>query len=528
MVTALTFNQLQVRIFFLIFILFTTAVVSYRTFIERPQLERSILQIAQKELQILSYSARNYLKSLSTINYDYAVWDQSYDFIETQEAEYIEENFVDDMFVSLKLDGVVIYKENLEVLYAKGYDHEKGKPIKFRFYDFESTPSNKTIIPSRSQNKKITQGVGLIETEHGHALYSITEIKRSDRTGQNRGFILFIKLFKTSVIDEIQKYTMTDITVQNVSPNNANKALVDWTKEVNLSSITAQSQRHIFDVHKTPLMLLTMTHSNGEIPPLLDKQSFIFIMLFTLLIFIVYRLISYIIIRPVKQLADQIKGIDENENIRFLDESYQIKELDSVSIHFNELMATIARQKSLLSQQAYTDTLTNISNRRGFEQHLEKHCQLYIRQKICFSVIIADIDHFKVYNDHLGHLAGDEALAKVAKTLNEHFKRSNDLCARYGGEEFIMFYSDISIEMLEKKLTQILAAFAELDLPHPVSKTAAYITVSLGACIVMASDEIEKELKMKSVIRAADDALYQAKNEGRNRFVITRYKIDDC
>lgn len=528
MVTSLTFNQLQVRIFFLIFILFTSAVVSYRIFIERPQVERSLLQLAQKELQILSFSARNYLKSLNSINYDYAVWDQSYQYIKTHKRDYIEENFINDTFVSLKLDGVVIFKENLELVYAKGYEHQKGKPLKFSFYDFDSYPENKSIIPSRAKNQKVAQTSGLIKTKYGPALYSITEIKRSDRTGENRGFILFLKLFRTSVIDEIKKYTMTDITTQYVSQSHGNKALVDWTAEATLSAVALQRQRYILDVHKAPLVLLTMTHSEGEIPPLLDKESFSFISLFTLLIFVVYSLISHIIIRPVKQLAEQIKSVDERlddtEKIKLLDENYHIKELDSVSAHFNELMATISRQKSLLNHQVYTDTLTNIANRRGFEQHLEKHCQLYIRQKVGFSVIIADIDHFKMYNDKLGHLAGDDALVKVAQLLDKHFKRSNDLCARYGGEEFIMFYSDISFEMLETKLAQILEAIAELNLPHPASETAAYVTVSLGACAVNLGDKVDRNITTKTVIRLADHALYQAKEEGRNRFVTTKYK----
>ena len=106
--------------------------------------------------------------------------------------------------------------------------------------------------------------------------------------------------------------------------------------------------------------------------------------------------------------------------------------------------------------------------------------------------------------------------------LNEHFKRSNDLCARYGGEEFIMLYSSISPEDLEKQLGEILNAFSDLNIQHPASSTAKYVTISIGACIVEPSIPITKELPKKALIFAADSALYQAKKAGRNRYEINR------
>ena len=521
---SLSFNQLQLRIFVLIFILFTSAVVSYRVFIEHPKLEKNVLNVLQKELQILNYSAKNYLKSLTAINYDYAVWDQSYQFVEDLNQSYISENLIDDTFVSLSIDGIVIFKENHDVAFAKGFHHTKEESLVFNFFDFALFPENEQIFPPRSANKKVAHAFGMLNTQFGPALYSITEIKRSDRSGDNRGFILFLKLFSNEIIDEIEQYTMTDIVVTPVGNDKALESLVNWTDSITLEKVSPVTHLYILDIHQKPLFKLSMQHSIGEMPAIIDKQSLIFISLFTLVIFIVYSLISQIIIRPVRLLARQIQGIDENESAKFLDDNYRIKELDNVSLHFNQLMATIARQKALLNQQVYTDTLTGITNRRGFEQHLEKQCQHFIRHNITFTVIVADVDHFKRYNDSLGHIAGDEALVSVAQTLNQHFKRSNDLCARYGGEEFVMIYSDISREDLEQKLDQILLSFSQLNLPHPSSNSAPYVTTSLGACIVNSSLELEKELSPKDVIRAADFALYQAKNNGRNCFMIIDFK----
>jgi len=524
-VKALTFNQLQVRIFFLIFILFTSAVLSYRVFIERPQLEQSVLQIAKKELKILNHTAKRYLNSLNSINYDYAVWDQSYDYMQDHQSKdeknrYINENYVDDTFVSLAIDGVFIFDKNLAPIFVKGYHHNKNIPLTFSFYDFSLNPINKNMFPSHHQNKKVAQNSGLINTQYGPALFNITEIRRSDKTGENSGFILFIKLLSADIIEEIEQYTMTKITTEPITHKNNTLPIGNWTDEVTLSSIRKYSKLYINDFNQKPLLLIKIKHSKGEIPPLLDKQSFIFIGIFTVLIFIVYSLISFIIIRPVRVLADQIKSIDEDT--MKLDEHYQIDELDSVSQHFNSLMATISHQKALLSQQAFTDTLTNISNRRGFELHLEKQWQLFIRNKIGFAILMADIDHFKLFNDSLGHIAGDEALIKVSQVLNKHFKRSNDLCARYGGEEFIMLYSSISFIDLKKLLEKILDAFSHLNLHHPASPTSKHVTISIGACIIEPSIVVTKELPQKALILAADSALYRAKKAGRNRYEINK------
>lgn len=136
---------------------------------------------------------------------------------------------------------------------------------------------------------------------------------------------------------------------------------------------------------------------------------------------------------------------------------------------------------------------------------------------------MADVDHFKRYNDLLGHVEGDHALIQVAQTLEKHFQRTNDLCARYGGEEFILLYNDMPKEVLKRKLDEIIASFATLNMTHPASNTAEHLTVSFGACMVRPDDIKNYRLQFKTVIRIADLALYQAKNSGRNRAVISQY-----
>lgn len=520
---SLSFNQLHLRILSLIFVLFSGAILGYRFFVERPQLEWNMAKFAQRELATLRYSFNKTFDELARFNYDYAVWTSTYDFMVIHDEDYIEENLLDDTFISLGIDGIFYIDENYQTVFAKGFDHLKEQELSFLFYEFDALPENKNMLPDPTLALDVPQTTGMLLTENGPAIFSATQIRRSDKSGGNKGYLIFIKLFEQSIIDELSSYTLTDINVSEVTPDVKKLNLPSWDGDIDVKHVTKFSRLLVNDFNNEPILLLTMKHSNSTMPPILDLQSFVFILLFSLLIYIVYSVISLTIIKPVRKLAEEIKSMDNDEDVRLLSETSYISELGKISKHFNALVMTIQRQNALLAQQVYVDVLTGITNRRGFEEHLEKQIQNCIRQNTGFTIIMADVDHFKKYNDSLGHLEGDNALFEVAQTLNSHFKRANDLCARYGGEEFIMLFAEFNADLLENKLQQILDSITALNLPHPDSPTAAHITVSLGACIVVPDDVVNFELPVRKVLRVADSALYQAKANGRNQYVVLKF-----
>ena len=194
-----------------------------------------------------------------------------------------------------------------------------------------------------------------------------------------------------------------------------------------------------------------------------------------------------------------------------------------VSNNVNQLINTVQQQNDLLRKQATTDQLTNLMNRHGLLAVLEIHKDLCIRQGISFAVVMCDIDHFKQYNDHFGHLQGDQALVDVAQILKQQCKRANDYCARYGGEEFTLLFSDMSENDLQKKLLSISDAMKTLNIVHPKSQTAPHMTFSCGATIIKATDVVNHSLPISDMFKCADQALYEAKSTGRNNFVIKEF-----
>ncbi|MBF0620864.1 MAG: diguanylate cyclase [Magnetococcales bacterium] len=176
----------------------------------------------------------------------------------------------------------------------------------------------------------------------------------------------------------------------------------------------------------------------------------------------------------------------------------------------------LKKHRDMLEKLSTKDGLTGIANRRFFDTMLEQEWRRSSRSRSSLGLIMMDIDFFKQYNDHYGHLMGDRCLQQVAKRLEESMERSTDLIARYGGEEFVCLLPETDLEGLEligQKLRQVIV---ESAIPHEVSQVADHITVSLGGVSLKPTQSGTPS----DLIQLADEALYQAKSEGRNCLII--------
>ena len=173
----------------------------------------------------------------------------------------------------------------------------------------------------------------------------------------------------------------------------------------------------------------------------------------------------------------------------------------------------LATANAQLAQLSYTDALTGISNRRHFDARLAEECNRAARQHQSLALLMVDIDHFKRYNDHYGHQAGDLCLQQVANALAACLRRAGELAARYGGEEFVLLLPATDLNGAQVLARHCLDAVQLLALPHAASETAATVTVSIGVTSVQPGPGTDPAV----LIDEADAALYQAKHSGRNR-----------
>ncbi len=170
-------------------------------------------------------------------------------------------------------------------------------------------------------------------------------------------------------------------------------------------------------------------------------------------------------------------------------------------------------QLDILSDHAAHDGLTGLYNKREFENCLEREWRYACRHRRSIGILMLDIDHFKAFNDHYGHPAGDEALVKVASSLAECLFRGTDLAARYGGEEFVIILPNTDEESLKTIAERIREAVKDLHIQHEYSETSSQLTVSIGIALT----EAHADNNYLMLIEVADQCLYQSKDDGRDQ-----------
>lgn len=158
------------------------------------------------------------------------------------------------------------------------------------------------------------------------------------------------------------------------------------------------------------------------------------------------------------------------------------------------------------------DGLTQMANRRCLDEYLDQECKRASREQIPISLVLCDIDFFKNYNDNYGHQEGDHCLQEVAQAISKSTNRPADLVARYGGEEFVIVLPNTDAQGSVNVAIRATEVMRSLKLPHSYSKVAPYVTISCGVATLLPSQEFEPT----DLLKAADQALYKAKAEGRN------------
>ncbi|WP_445241608.1 sensor domain-containing diguanylate cyclase [Microcoleus vaginatus] len=185
----------------------------------------------------------------------------------------------------------------------------------------------------------------------------------------------------------------------------------------------------------------------------------------------------------------------------------------AIAIEQSQLYRKLAIANQKLQQLATTDGLTGIANRRQFDRVLSLEWRRLAREELPLSLIMFDIDFFKLYNEFYGHLGGDDCLRQVAGAMARGTNRAGDLTARYGGEEFALVLPNTSAQGANVVARKICDGIASLKLPHARSSIGPYVTLSCGIATAIPSAQESPN----TLIRSADSALYQAKTEGKNR-----------
>ncbi|WP_173424700.1 GGDEF domain-containing response regulator [Photobacterium sanctipauli] len=212
------------------------------------------------------------------------------------------------------------------------------------------------------------------------------------------------------------------------------------------------------------------------------------------------------LVKPVNKivLASKLKAMQRIAHMR-----HQLKQASEKLEEANDL----------LSKQVNEDGLTKLANRRYLDQKLEEFISWHGRNNFSLTMIMIDVDHFKPYNDHYGHLEGDRCLQAVAGELKKNFSRAGEVAARYGGEEFVILISNCDKTKAVRECERLKASIQQLEIPHSKSTTSDIVTVSQGM-VSWVPTGLETKENMYEIV---DKVLYKAKEQGRNRFVAAEF-----
>lgn len=258
------------------------------------------------------------------------------------------------------------------------------------------------------------------------------------------------------------------------------------------------------------------------------------IIVLILVVLFVSILLSYMITKPVIDITEAAILISQGNFAKRLEKlthdelgqlAKALNEMADKLIQSNQILEEKVKERTEKLQQAnkkleklsQTDKLTEIANRAKFDNYMEEIWRRCMRYEKPLSLLMIDIDYFKTVNDTYGHQKGDEYLKKVAQIIKEAAERVDDLPARYGGEEFALILEDTKSKGAESVAENLRKNVYDLQLNNINSKVTPYLTVSIGISTVIPNSDIQIE----DFIKQADNALYKAKENGRNQVVLS-------
>ena len=215
--------------------------------------------------------------------------------------------------------------------------------------------------------------------------------------------------------------------------------------------------------------------------------------------------LSYLVVYQIRKVQQELRLSHQ-----------QLKQANvNLEAKVEERTAELYELNQRLRDASEHDELTNLYNRRKFNDFIKNEYTRTNRTETCFALIMIDVDCFKLYNDFYGHQKGDQCLANVAMTMSMSLPRSIDFIARYGGEEFVVVLPSTDVSGAKQVAEKLRKAVRDLKIPHEKSMVDQYVTVSQGIAVYQSTDESSIE----DIIENADQCLYAAKAKGRNLIV---------
>ncbi|MDK8464623.1 diguanylate cyclase [Marinobacter sp. SS13-12] len=479
--------------------------------------------------------------------YDWSAWNDTYSFIQTGDPEYIESNLYPDTFLNFGFDVALFLDLDGQPVWGRVFDF----PPEGDYVDLSESYLDAAVAAIAGFRQRIDTEAyiddqstsGIVEVDGIPVLFAMRPIVKSDGSGPHQGYVVFGQFLDEELVSTLSEQIVLEFSIEPVPDTGVPASADTYTLEtIDRSTLSASK---IYSIEGTPGLRATAILPR-EITELGKEITFygvaLLVFLCAVLAAALLALFRWMIVKPIMSLKADIASISDAMDYSLRASIKNNDEIGALSREFNSMLGVIEsnntellrlnaeltskHQKVLeiqselqsanaeLKRLSEHDPLTGLSNRLALEKKLQQAWEILSRTGDPLTVMLADIDHFKRYNDRYGHQAGDDALKQVAAILENAVQRKSDMAARYGGEEFLLVLPgtdvDAAMEIAALIREQIIAAGIE----HDCNPVEPYLTISIGVSTVVP----HSDLTMEDLVSAADKALYKVKESGRNSF----------
>lgn len=475
--------------------------------------------LAKNQMERLVQNLDSELAHLNELNTDWANWDELYEFALGANPGFAESNGVLAL-KSAQLNLFGVYTPQQQPLHVVALENNAAAPLNH----YQTTLN--TVIPIFSH--KHSRGCGISSSTTAPIMLCWQPMRKTDGSGGMVGTVVMGRLLDTQKLESLKKNGGVKFELSAPLPGEMKKvpmqtqlAIADMQfgrsdEGVLVANLIGINDRPVFGIRL--LFSRDIVRSGDAIIWRVVRALLLVVALSGVVLWLG---LHFLLVKRLGHLGRQLNVISHTEEwSRRVEKPSGSDELVGLSSDINLLLTTIQSQMQKLEYLSQTDPLTQVANRRGFDQHLKIEMGRAAREQRPLCLLLIDADYFKRYNDHYGHPAGDAALVAIAEVLRDSISRPTDLAARLGGEEFALLLPDTNLLGAYHLAEKIHGAMAARSIEHLDSPIATHITLSIG--VTCAGNE-----DTTAFVARADSALYQAKAAGRAQtFVLEAPGID--
>lgn len=477
------------------------------------------LEATQAE-QMMTRLLRNFeaeLTHLNDLNADWSNWDNMYDYAKNGNPTFLQEQLGAGALQSAKINFMAIIDPQGAVVAQQAFDLTKLQEIASTMF----APALQSVQGALKQDS-LSKACGTFNLTETTLLLCWQPIRRTDHSGNYVGTLMMARVLDGLILERMRKQSAIDF---DIIPIESSAALQIIRLPATLQA--AQFDRLRVGSHLVSAELLGLTGKPSlevrmQVPDDISRngnQVIRWVMSVMLLIVAINGGclivgVHVLLVSRIKSISSELKSISASTSWdRRIVSIAGNDELSSLGEDVNQLLEVIGEQVTSLESLTLTDPLTQIANRRAFDQRLTFEMDAHARSGLPLALLLLDVDYFKLYNDTYGHPAGDLALKFLGEILRQTASRPSDLPARLGGEEFALLLPNTDLEGAEALARRLFDRLREHNIPHACSLVANYLTVSIGG--TTASNE-----SLEAFVARADSAVYQSKSGGRNQLTL--------